>query len=406
MSDQPRKIPVLLLDRIGYSFYRDGDGRAFLPEDRYSVRLVTPLDRVGEATGKELESVIAVDVYDDRALTDAVRHQAAFTGRGAERLVAITERLLLRAAELREELGLPGQTAREAVLFRDKVRMKEHLSAFGIRVPEFAPFDETTALDLLSRTGAVVVKPRLGSGARDIFVLRSPAEVTSLTAEQGHRLAEFEVEEFIDGELFHVDSVVQDSEVLAAVAARYIDEPTSYTRLHPCRDVALGPGPLLDALLEFNRRVLAAHPGFTGVTHHEMFVRDGEIVFCEIGARAGGGGVIAGFLSRTGVNLDEAVIQAQVEGTVPVPAAPADHLTGFTVIYADAGVLQRPLTPPDEPWVLECQVLARPGDRLARPENCNDAVAIVSVRGDTEEEVIRRLDQVGRHMAPEVATGG
>ncbi|MYW47265.1 ATP-grasp domain-containing protein [Streptomyces sp. SID161] len=405
MTDVRRKTTVLLLDRIGYSFYRDRDGRRFLPEDRCSVRLVTSLDKVDEATGKELESVVAVDVYDNRALAEAVHHQAGFKGHRADRLVAITERLLLRAAELREELGLPGQTVREALLFRDKVRMKEHLSAHGIRVPEFAPFSEAAALELLSRTGAVVAKPRLGSGARDIFVLREPADIASFAAGHASRLDEFEVEEFIDGELFHVDSVVQDSKVVAAVAARYIDETTSYTRLRPCRDVALGPGPQLDALLEFNERVLAAHPGFTGVTHHEMFVRDGDIVFCEIGARAGGGGVIAGFLSRTGVNLDEAVIQAQVEGTVPLPAAPAGHLTGFTVIYAGAGVLQRPLTPPDEPWVLECQVLARPGDRLERPENCNDAVAIVSVRGDSEDEVIRRLDQVGRHMVPVLSPG-
>lgn len=405
MSDPRHRIPVVLLDRIGYSFYRDGQGRSFLPEDRYEVRLVTSLDKVGEATGEELESVVAVDVYDNRALADAVRHQARFRGRAAKRLVAITERLLLPAAELREELGLPGQTVREALLFRDKIRMKEHLRGHGIRVPHFAPFGEAAASDLLSRTGAVVVKPRLGSGARDIFVLRDPAGVASLTARLAGRLDEFEVEEFIDGELFHVDGVVQDGKVLAAVAARYLDEPTSYTRLRPCRDVAVAPGPLLDALLEFNQRVLAAHPGFTGVTHHEMFVRDGEIVFCEIGARAGGGGVIAGFLSRTGVNLDEAVVRAQVEGTVPVPAAPAGHLTGFTVLYAGPGILQRPLTPPDEPWVLECQVLARPGDRLDRPENCNDAVAIVSVRGDTEDEVVRRLDHVGRHMAPVVSPG-
>ncbi|ANP48591.1 biotin carboxylase [Streptomyces griseochromogenes] len=405
MSDPRRRLSVLLLDRIGYSFYQDRGGRSFLPEDRYSVRLVTSLDKVGEATGEELESVVAVDVYDNRALADAVHHQAGFKGIRADRLVAITERLLLRAAELRGELGLPGQTVEQALLFRDKVHMKEHLRAHGIRVPEFAPFSEAAARELLSRTTAVVAKPRLGSGARDIFVLREPADVAAFAAGQTDRLGEFEVEEFVDGELFHVDSVVQDSKVLAAVAARYIDKTTSYTELRPCRDVAVGPGPQLDALLEFNQRVLAAHPDFTGVTHHELFVRDGEIVFCEIGARAGGGGVIAGFLSRTGVNLDEAVIRAQVEGTVPVPRPPADHLTGFTVIYADAGVLQRPLTPPDEPWVLECQVLARPGDRLSRPENCNDAVAIVSVRGGSEDEVIRRLDRVGEHMVPVVSPG-
>ncbi|MFF8784452.1 ATP-grasp domain-containing protein [Streptomyces sp. NPDC015125] len=369
------------------------------------MRLVTSLAKVTEAVGDELESVLAVDAYDVAALKDAVRYQAGFKGRKADRLVAVTERFLLPAAELREELAIPGQTVAQALHFRDKVLMKEHLRRHGVLVPEFAAFSEPAALDLLARATAVVAKPRLGSGSRDIFVLRDPAEVHAFTVQQEERLHEFEVEEFIDGQLFHVDSVVQDSEVVAAVAGRYIDETTSYTELRPCRDVAVAPGPRLDALLEFNQRVLTAHPGFTGVTHHEMFVRGDDIVFCEIAARAGGGGVIAGFLSRTGVNLDEAVIQAQVEGTVPASPAPAAHLTGFTVIYAGAGVLEQPLTPPDEPWVLERQILAAPGDTLSEPENCNDAVAIISVRGDTEDEVVQRLNQVRDHMAPVVSRG-
>lgn len=393
------RMPVVLLDRIGYAFYHL-DGRPFLPADRYAVRLVTDIARLDEAVGEELESVVGVPRLDERALADAVRFQAAYGGRPAQRLVAVTERILLLAAGLREELGIPGATVAETTLFRDKVAMKRHLRERGIRVPDFAPFDEAAADGLLRRYGRVVAKPRLGAGAVDIFVLDDREAVAAFAREHADRLADFEVERFVDGQLCHVDSVVQDAKVVAAVAARYLDEPTSFERLRPCRDVGLPPGPELDALLDFNQRVLECYPGFTGVTHHEMFLTTDGVCFCEIGARAGGGGVIAGFLSRTGINLDEAVVQSQLLGTVPAPAAVPDHLTGFVVVYAGPGTLRAPIQVPDEPWVLEAQILAKPGERLTGPANCNDAVAIVSVRGDSEADVIDRLASTAEHATP------
>lgn len=400
LDDQRPKTPVVLLDRIGYAFYRDSEGRSFLPADRFDVRLVTALAKAAEANGEELESVLAVDGHDERALSEAVRFQSTFGGRRAARLVAVTERFLLLAARLREELGIPGQRVPQTLPFRDKVVMKEHLARHGIRVPAFAPFTETAARELLRSHPAVVAKPRLGTGSTEITVLRGEADLAAFTAAHADRLANFEVEQFVTGRLYHVDSMVEDSKPVAAIAGGYIDETTSYERLLPCRDVGVPPGPLLDTLLDFNRRVLETFPGFTGVTHHEMFVaEDGEVYLCEIAARAGGGGVIAGFLSRTGVNLDEAMIRAQLGEPLPTTEGPADHLTGFIVIYAGPGTLREPLTAPDEAWVLESQILAEPGTALTGPQNCNDAAAIVSVRGDSPEEVVRRLDQVHAHMA-------
>ncbi|MFI6444110.1 ATP-grasp domain-containing protein [Kitasatospora sp. NPDC050543] len=391
---------MVLLDRIGYAFYRDAEGRAFLPAGQFDVRLVTSLAKAGEASGDELASVLAVDGHDERALIEAVRFQSTFGGRKAARLVAVTERFLLLAARLRDELGIPGQGVAQTLPFRDKVVMKEHLARHGIKVPAFAPFTEAAARELLRSHRAVVAKPRLGTGSVEITVLRDEAELAAFTAAHAGRLADFEVEQFVTGRLYHVDSMVQDSKVVAAIAGGYIDETTSYQRLRPCRDVAVPPGPLLDTLLAFNRRVLETFPGFTGVTHHEMFVaEDGEVYLCEIGARAGGGGVIAGFLSRTGINLDEAMVRAQLGEPLPTTEGPADHLTGFIAVYAGPGTVREPIAAPDEPWVLESQILAEPGEVLDGPQNCNDAVAIVSVRGDSPEEVVRRLDRVHDHMA-------
>jgi hypothetical protein len=64
------------------------------------------------------------------------------------------------------------------------------------------------------------------------------------------------------------------------------------------------------------------------------------------------------------------------------------------VLYSGPTPLRGPIRVPDEPWVLEAQILAQPGDTLSAPTNCNDAIAIVSVRGDSEGEVIDRLATV------------
>lgn len=386
----PARVPILLLDRLGMSFYQDAEGRRFLPPEQYAVRLVTTLDLAAEAVAPELESMVAVR-YEEEPLADAVRFQAGFGGTPPVRLVAITERILLLAARMRAELGVPGQSVDEALLFRDKILMKEHVRRGGVRVPEFALFSVDTAVDMVARYGRAVAKPRLGAGAVDVIVLSTAREVAEFAEEYRERLDEFEVEQYIDGELFHVDSVVQDAKVVVATAARYLDPTTSFMTLTPSRDVSVPAGPLLDRLLDFNQQVTACYPDFTGVTHHEMFLAGEDIYFCEIAARAGGGGVIAAFLSRTGVNLDEAMVQAQLHGTVPVGGPPADHRTGFVVIYSGPGVLREPIRVPDELWVLEAQILAKPGDLLAAPVNCNDGVAIVSVRGDSEQEVIDRL---------------
>jgi hypothetical protein len=406
-EDSGGRRPVILLDRIGYSSYHDAAGRPFLPADRWAVRLVTDLERAGEAVGAELESVVAVPGRDPAPFCDAVRFQHSWGGRPAERLVAVTERFLLPAAQLREALGIPGTGVAQTLLFRDKVTMKEHLREQRVEVPDFAPFSHDAALALLNKHSKVIVKPRLGAGSSEIHLIREPAELDGFVRDHADRLAEFEVEEFVEGQLYHVDSVVQDSRVTAAVAGRYVDSTASYLELRPCRDVAVPDGPVLETLLAFNQRVLSTYPGFTGVAHHEVFLSPSGPVFCEIACRAGGGGIIAGFLSRTGTNLDEAMVRAQVYGRVPDVTAPAPHLTGFTALYGEPGrVLSTPVAPA-EPWVTEAQILVRQGDLLPAPTRYSDAAAIVSVRGDCEQEVLARLAEVADRMqvrtAPEPA---
>lgn len=404
-ADLNARLQVILLDSNGYAFYRDPRGTNILTVDRYSVLLVTDIAKVNQATGAGLEAVVGIR-GDDQARASAVRFLHSLGKTDAVRLATVSERLLLPAAQLREELGVLGPTVAETLPFRDKILMKQRLQTAGVRVPEFAEFSEESVRRLGRSYPAVVAKPRLGAGAEDIFVLHSTADLDGFLASHSTDAPAFEAEEYVCGPVFHVDSVVREGNVVAATAGRYLDDTTAYKSLAPCRDVAVPDGTLLDELLGFNQRVIACYPWFTGVTHHEMFRADDGVCFCEIAARAGGGGVAAGFWSRTGTNLHQLVLQSQTLEPVPGDIKVAGHLTGWVMIYAGPGVLRAPIQAPDAPWVIEARIFAQPGDRLGDPRSCGEGIALVSVSGIDEAEVIDRLTSVVEWCAPDVSPDG
>jgi biotin carboxylase len=396
------RLPVVVVDRVGWAFYRDLDGRPFLPAEDFEVRLVTGRDKLAEAVGDELAAVVAVPRTDHKAFADGARLLHKLGHRPVARIAAVTERYLLPVAELREELGLPGMTVAQTLRFRDKVVMKQHLSGKGIRLPDFAPYSPSEARRLLAKHGTVVAKPRLGAGSAEVSVLRSEADIEQFEQLRKGRFDEFDVEEFVAGRVFHVDSVVDRGRVIAATAGDAIDDNRSFETSTPFRDIGVPPGELLDQLLAFNASVIAVHPDFVGVTHHEMFASPDGVCFCEIAARAGGGGVLAGFRDRTGCNLDEAVLSSHLLERVPQQLEIAEHLTGFYMLYAGPGTVIAMPSAPGEDWVVETQLIAQPGDVLEAPADWGDVVAVVTVRGDTADQVKQRLDELIERMAAQL----
>ncbi|MEU2060970.1 ATP-grasp domain-containing protein [Streptomyces sp. NPDC013455] len=406
MSSRPRH--VLVIDHIGYRYYQDTDGRKFLPADGNRVHLVTDIRKLDQARGDELASVVGIPRGDDALLEAAALFHHGAHGHPVERVVAISEGLLLAAARLRDKLGVPGPTEEQVLGYRDKVTMKDRLKEHGIRVPDYAPFSESAAQRLLARHGRVVAKPRRGESSAGIAFLDGPDDLSRFLAgadRSGITPDTYEVEERIDGTLFHIDSVVSNGVPLAATAGRSIEETTSYRHLGAFRDVAVGPGETLDRLLRFNREVLACYPHFSGVTHHEVFLNDDEVVFCEIGGRPGGGGIIPGFHSRTGVNLDETAVRAHLGEEITRPSPPADHLTGYALVYAPPGRLETDLTPPPTDWIIDTQLRFQVGEVMPRPTGWNQAAATVTVRGRSEAEVTSRLDQVIAMLQDRLGSG-
>ncbi|MBW7882702.1 MAG: ATP-grasp domain-containing protein [Caldilineaceae bacterium] len=214
-----------------------------------------------------------------------------------DRIVALDDYDVETAADLREHFRLPGMGASQARFFRDKLAMRSRAQEMGILAPPFsAVFTYENLHAYLTQTpGPWVLKPRSEASSMGIKLIHHPDEFWQALDLLGDRQSYFLLEQFIQGDVYHVDSVVWDDNVVFAAAHKYGLPPmavyhgggvfASSTLPHDSDETR--------ALQAANRQLIAAMGLRYGVTHAE-FIRaqaDGRFYFLEIAARVGGAGI-------------------------------------------------------------------------------------------------------------------
>ncbi len=213
------------------------------------------------------------------------------------------------AAALREHLRLPGMGDTQARYFRDKLAMRGQAYRQGVRVPAFTGifhYDEVRAF-MRQTPPPWVLKPRSEAGSIGIRKCHSESDVWNALNELGDKQSFFLLEQFIPGDIYHVDSVVAHGQVQAAVAHKYARPPLSVSHEGGVFSTRTLPraGEEAQALHAINRDLLAALGLEHGVSHAE-FIRaqaDGQFYFLEIGARVGGAHIAEVIEAATGLNL-------------------------------------------------------------------------------------------------------
>src|SRR3954468_3223039 len=246
-----------------------------------------------------------------RDMPDAdIRKGAAFLVRSEQidRIVALDDFDVEMAAMLREYLHIPGMGETTARAFRDKLAMRSRARAAGISCPSFVHAANDRAVTEWSAVVPPpwVLKPRGQAAAIGIRKVGSPNDLWTALHERGDTRADFLLEEFVPGDVFHVDSLVFNREVVFAISSAYGSPPMTVaheggifvTRTLPADD------PLSEALIAANARVLAAFGLVRGVSHTE-FIRahDGTLHFLETSARVGGAFIVDVVEAATGINL-------------------------------------------------------------------------------------------------------
>ncbi|HEY6659867.1 MAG TPA: ATP-grasp domain-containing protein [Pyrinomonadaceae bacterium] len=328
-GNRPRNIVCLATYFKGAEFVRE------CKEHGCHVVLITKEKMLGEDWPREsLDDLIAVP---NDAGPPLFNDLLAFLARKTkiDRVIALEEFDVVTAALMREHLCLPGLSSSGAKIFRDKLSMAVHSQRAGINVPEFVPLVNAEEVDEFMKrvTGPWVIKPRSDVSAIGIRKVTEPQEVWRAIEEMNERqnlrerASYYVLARFIPGEVFHVDSVVNDGKVVFAGVNQYGRPPMQVAHqggAYISRTLERGS---MDekTLLETNKKLIRALGLERGAAHAEFIKSeaDGKFYFLEIAARVGGAYIADVLEAASGINLWREWARLEiVDGKAPAKIRP------------------------------------------------------------------------------------
>jgi biotin carboxylase len=263
-----------------------------------------------------------------KAVTHLARNQKI------DRVVALDEFDMETAATLREHLRIPGMGLTTMRYFRDKLAMRMKALNRGVRVPDFVPVvNHDDIRYYMERVlGPWVLKPRQEASAIGIKKIHSSEDLWPVLEQLGDKQSSFLLEKFVPGEVYHVDSVVSENEVVFANVSKYGKPPMNVAQgggVFTSFTVARG-GPEDSALRQINLDLIAALGLVRGVSHAEFIQaqEDGEFYFLECAARVGGAYINEMVEAATGINLWREWARIEVageDGSYKLPATREEY---------------------------------------------------------------------------------
>jgi len=277
--------------------HRQGANVLLLTSDTL-VNAAWPRDAI-----REIKSIprIATDADIRRAVADLFRRYHV------DRIAALDDFDVEMGAMLREYFQMPGFGRTVASRFRDKLTMRRQAKRAGLRVPEFsAVFNDHEVREWAGRVPAPwVLKPRSSAAATGIRKIATPEGLMPALDAAGDERPACLIEQFVSGDVAHVDSIVRHGKVVFAVASKYGRPPMQIAHdggVFVTRRLA-STDPRASVLLEANDRLLRGFELQNGVSHTEFILSEGGVTFLETSARVGGAYIVDVVEAATGVNL-------------------------------------------------------------------------------------------------------
>jgi biotin carboxylase len=259
-----------------------------------------------------------------------------------DRIVALDDFDVETAASLREHLRVPGMGDTTARYFRDKLAMRAKARDEGLLVPDFLHvLNHARLREFLDRVPPPwVLKPRSMAGSIGIKKIRGVDEFWAALEHLGDRQSFYLLERYVPGDIYHVDSIFYEGEVLFSIASRYGRPPMDVSQEGDIFTTSTLPLDSEEAqpLIEMNRKVMKAFGMVRGVSHSE-FIRgrdDGNLYFLETSARVGGAHIVDLIETATGINMWAEWAKVEIAGgKAPYqPPAPRKDLAGLLVSLA------------------------------------------------------------------------
>lgn len=301
--------------------------------------------QVDKSLLKDINQFIYFEKYnDDEELENLViklHQQEKF-----DLLIALSEKDILRVAKLRELLGIQGQNYFSALLYRDKYIMKQFAKIIGLNVPEFSTFSEPCELmEKVSKIGfPILIKPLSKSGSEGVQVLKNKEEYDDYLEKKSLWGENYDVEQFILGDMYHVDGIVENNKLKFVSVSKYWNSLGKSTTLMESMqnttitfaDFTINKSDWEFLLLKGETKKFVEKSNFNNGTIHAEFIiseKDKTPYFIEIASRTGGLMISDTIEKKYGIIMNEVSFYLQVGQKVTYPLKNEPENFGFLTVF-------------------------------------------------------------------------
>lgn len=240
------------------------------------------------------------------------------------RIATFHEGAILSCAELRKKYHIPGDKLEDVLPYRNKIVMKQYIPKTFL--PKYLKFDpiEYSAdankyyLKIEDTTGyPMIAKPTQDMGSAGVTKLMNRQELMVWAGNHQNRF-DMELDEFLDGDLYHVDTLHKNSKVLDIRVSRYLTPLADFLlkQLPGASIVVPEDQEDFQLLTNFSNRIMKYFPTIPdGAKHLEVFKlrKNNELRFLEIAARPPGAGTPDVYKKYCGLHYNTLHYQLQLD---------------------------------------------------------------------------------------------
>ncbi len=304
-----------------------------------------------------------------------------------------------------DETGIRGLDSKHGEVFRNKHLMKEVLDSKCIRVPFFGKVDpEILKGDIdnayvLCRDkfgSCFIIKPVFGVGGEGAFKISNQDEFnTFFEYYQKHSQIEFDIEEFIDGDLYHCDFLVSNGNVKLKYCMKNTCTPLDNIRNRKNRgDILLDiHSKEYKDTLEFAEKALYALNPVNGATHMELFKsKTGEYVFLECANRPAGFFTSNVVERKFGINLYNSHFYLMTDQELDEIVVRENINAGFIAVPIKKKGILKAIDIPKLESIKEVQNLKKIGENLKETTSLNSVLTVLFICNEDKNVFDRDLE--------------
>jgi biotin carboxylase len=333
------KETVLIFSRNGYSSLLDENKELFCELRDKEIIFALSVRTTSIPPTNAYKELYIIEMVDNDEVIEQWLEELSLK-HSISAVIAMDEQCIYPAALARAHFKLPGLQPDAAEMVRNKNTMKEWARKSSVRCPDYLTSENPEWIrDFFSKYTSVVCKPLDGMGSKETAIISSMEDldkiINQLVSEK--RLNKFIFEEFIPADIYHLDGLYSNNELVFSSLGSYVEPPVYFADSIGQTTNLIHKGEIFDKANVALCDIMKAFELESGVFHFEFFYYQDTVVFCEIGLRPAGGGIVEAIKYQLGIDLNREMVRISLGLTPSQPTSTFEYAKVVSLFAHDKG---------------------------------------------------------------------